>query len=97
MLRVARTTPELQSMADSAPIRLAADVGGTFTDVAAFNETTGELHLGKSLTTPAHLCPASRMALPGPAPVSRRRGCSFTVPPSRSFGVGTKTCPPYVN
>ena len=55
MLRVARTTPELQSMADSAPIRLAADVGGTFTDVAAFNETTGELHLGKSLTTPAHL------------------------------------------
>ena len=42
-------------MADSAPIRLAADVGGTFTDVAAFNETTGELQLGKSLTTPAHL------------------------------------------
>jgi N-methylhydantoinase A/oxoprolinase/acetone carboxylase beta subunit len=23
--------------------RIAADIGGTFTDVAAFNETTGEL------------------------------------------------------
>src|SRR3984893_10066068 len=36
-------------------IRLSADVGGTFTDVAAFNETTGELKLGKTLTTPARL------------------------------------------
>ncbi len=42
-------------MADFAPIRLAADVGGTFTDVAAFNETTGELRLGKTLTTPQRL------------------------------------------
>src|SRR5262249_143632 len=36
-------------------VRLAADVGGTFTDVAAFDETTGELRLGKALTTPARL------------------------------------------
>ena len=36
-------------------IRLSADVGGTFTDVAAFNETTGELQLGKTLTTPQRL------------------------------------------
>jgi N-methylhydantoinase A len=36
-------------------IRLAADVGGTFTDVAAFDESTGELALGKTLTTPARL------------------------------------------
>jgi N-methylhydantoinase A len=36
-------------------IRLAADVGGTFTDVAAFDETTGELRLGKTLTTPRRL------------------------------------------
>lgn len=42
-------------MVDSAAIRLAADVGGTFTDVAAFNETTGELELGKTLTTPSRL------------------------------------------
>jgi N-methylhydantoinase A len=37
------------------PIRLAADVGGTFTDVAAFDETSGELKLGKTLTTPRRL------------------------------------------
>ena len=36
-------------------IRLSADVGGTFTDVAAFDEATGELQLGKTLTTPARL------------------------------------------
>jgi N-methylhydantoinase A len=39
----------------SSRIRLSADVGGTFTDVAAFDETTGELQLGKTLTTPARL------------------------------------------
>ncbi len=42
-------------MPDSTPFRLAADVGGTFTDVAAFNEATGELQLGKTLTTPQRL------------------------------------------
>ncbi len=36
-------------------IRLSADVGGTFTDIAAFNEKTGEFSLGKTLTTPARL------------------------------------------
>jgi N-methylhydantoinase A len=40
---------------ESSNIRLSADVGGTFTDVAAFNETTGELSLGKTLTTPPRL------------------------------------------
>jgi N-methylhydantoinase A len=40
---------------ESSQIRLSADVGGTFTDVAAFDETTGELRLGKTLTTPARL------------------------------------------
>jgi N-methylhydantoinase A len=40
---------------ESSRIRLSADVGGTFTDVAAFDETTGELKLGKTLTTPARL------------------------------------------
>jgi N-methylhydantoinase A len=39
----------------SSHIRLAADVGGTFTDVAAFDESTGALELGKTLTTPAAL------------------------------------------
>ncbi|HLH99054.1 MAG TPA: hydantoinase/oxoprolinase family protein [Xanthobacteraceae bacterium] len=36
-------------------IRLAADIGGTFTDVAVFDERTGELTFGKALSTPAHL------------------------------------------
>lgn len=33
-------------------LRLAADIGGTFTDVAAFDERTKRLLLGKSLSTP---------------------------------------------
>jgi len=34
-------------------IRLATDVGGTFTDLVAYDETSGRLTLGKTLTTPA--------------------------------------------
>ena len=34
-----------------ARLRLSADVGGTFTDVASFDEPTGQLKLGKTLTT----------------------------------------------
>src|SRR5690348_3375729 len=35
--------------------RLAADIGGTFTDVAAFDEKNGRLLLGKTLSTPENL------------------------------------------
>jgi N-methylhydantoinase A len=35
--------------------RLAADIGGTFTDVAAFDEASGRLLLGKALSTPGRL------------------------------------------
>ena len=35
--------------------RLATDIGGTFTDVAAFDESSGRLLLGKTLSTPARL------------------------------------------
>ncbi|MBW8637867.1 hydantoinase/oxoprolinase family protein [Hoeflea sp. WL0058] len=35
--------------------RLAADIGGTFTDVAAFDERSGELRLGKVLSQPHDL------------------------------------------
>ena len=35
--------------------RLAADIGGTFTDVAAFDEASGQLLLGKTLSTPGRL------------------------------------------
>src|SRR5215469_6707758 len=36
-------------------LRLAADIGGTFTDVAAFDAATGKLKLGKALSTPDRL------------------------------------------
>jgi N-methylhydantoinase A len=36
-------------------LRIAADVGGTFTDVAVFDESSGRIRLGKTLTTPAKL------------------------------------------
>src|SRR5215210_8809363 len=42
-------------MLESRQTRLAADVGGTFTDVACFDESSGEFRLGKSLTTPSRL------------------------------------------
>ncbi|SBT54969.1 hydantoinase/oxoprolinase family protein [Micromonospora narathiwatensis] len=37
------------------PIRAAVDIGGTFTDVVAYHEHTGELLLGKALSTPRDL------------------------------------------
>ncbi len=36
-------------------MRLAADIGGTFTDIAAFDEATGGLSWGKTLSTPSAL------------------------------------------
>jgi N-methylhydantoinase A len=36
-------------------MRLAADIGGTFTDIAVFDEKSGKLTFGKALSTPAHL------------------------------------------
>src|SRR3954471_10787739 len=36
-------------------LRLSADVGGTFTDIAGFDAATGQLLLGKTLTTPDRL------------------------------------------
>jgi N-methylhydantoinase A len=36
-------------------IRLAADIGGTFTDIAVFDEHTGALSFGKTLSTPQRL------------------------------------------
>ena len=40
---------------ENATLRIAADVGGTFTDLAVFDEATGRIRLGKTLTTPARL------------------------------------------
>ena len=37
-------------MANQPKLRIAVDIGGTFTDMAAFDETTGELLFGKALS-----------------------------------------------
>jgi hypothetical protein len=40
---------------NKANARLAADIGGTFTDIAVFDDKTGEISFGKALSTPARL------------------------------------------
>jgi N-methylhydantoinase A len=40
---------------DRADVRLAADIGGTFTDIAVFDEKNGQLAFGKVLSTPRRL------------------------------------------
>ena len=50
-----RVEPKSQNPTARPGTRLAADIGGTFTDVAAFREETGELLYGKALSTPARL------------------------------------------
>src|SRR5215510_826861 len=41
--------------ANGSRLRLAADIGGTFTDIAAFDDRTGTLTFGKALSTPQRL------------------------------------------
>src|SRR5246127_5682012 len=45
----------IASPPNGSSLRLAADIGGTFTDVAAFDERTGKLTFGKALSTPQRL------------------------------------------
>src|SRR5918912_2061507 len=40
---------------NGATLRLAADIGGTFTDIAVFDDRSGRLTFGKALSTPHHL------------------------------------------
>jgi N-methylhydantoinase A len=42
-------------MPSNGPVRIAADVGGTFTDIALFDDSAGGFRLGKVLTTPDRL------------------------------------------
>ena len=45
-----------KSRADNrARVRLAADIGGTFTDIAVFDDKSGRLTFGKALSTPGQL------------------------------------------
>src|SRR5215468_5044037 len=45
----------IASTANGSSLRLAADIGGTFTDIAAFDQRTGKLTFGKALSTPQRL------------------------------------------
>jgi N-methylhydantoinase A len=47
--------PRARSKANGAKLRLAADIGGTFTDIAVFDEGRGTLSFGKALSTPHRL------------------------------------------
>jgi N-methylhydantoinase A len=49
----------------SARQRLAADIGGTFTDIAAFDESSGRILFGKSLSTPDRLVDGIDAAVSG--------------------------------
>src|SRR5215472_10030570 len=48
-------TQRIPSAANGSSLRLAADIGGTFTDIAAFDERTGKLTFGKALSRPQRL------------------------------------------
>jgi N-methylhydantoinase A len=47
--------PRISSRAQGRNLRLAADIGGTFTDIAVFDDRTGKLSFGKVLSTPHRL------------------------------------------
>jgi N-methylhydantoinase A len=45
----------MKTRASHSNVRLAADIGGTFTDIALFDDKTGRLTFGKALSTPERL------------------------------------------
>src|SRR5262245_10388877 len=47
--------PLSPSRANGSNLRLAADIGGTFTDIAVFDDRSGQLRFGKTLSTPQRL------------------------------------------
>ena len=49
------TSPSKRASKSAPHIRLAADIGGTFTDVAALDEKRGCLLLGKAISTPSQM------------------------------------------
>jgi hypothetical protein len=85
---------EFLSTMELGQIRLSADVGGTFTDVAAFDETTGELRLGKTLTTPTRLVTGIENGVTKAGAQFAPRGFFSTAPPSRSTRFWSAPGPP---
>src|SRR5215510_9563942 len=50
-----RMTRRTAAKRNGSRLRLAADIGGTFTDIAVFDDRTGKLSFGKALSTPHRL------------------------------------------
>ena len=50
-----RVAPTRHLAAERPGVRLAADIGGTFTDIAVFDDRSSELVFGKALSTPSRL------------------------------------------
>src|SRR6185312_6728154 len=48
-------SPKASRAGNGANVRLAADIGGTFTDIAVFDDKSGKLTFGKALSTPQRL------------------------------------------
>ena len=65
-------------------LRLAADIGGTFTDIAAFDDRTGELTFGKALVDAGAAGRRHQRGRREGRQRLRRPGCSCTARPSRS-------------
>ena len=61
---------------ETAPLRIAVDIGGTFTDMAAFDERSGTLHFDKALSTHGRLVEGIQHTLDG-AGVDLRNGYLF--------------------
>ena len=60
----------------SSSLRIAVDIGGTFTDLAAFDEISGELFFGKALSTHGELVNGIQHTLDG-AGIDLKRGYLF--------------------
>ena len=54
-MRKSTDNPAVQVPSPSKSFRVAADVGGTFTDIVAFDAASGDTLFGKTLTTPGQL------------------------------------------
>ena len=54
-----------RSVSTAQHLRIAVDIGGTFTDLAAFDEASGELHFGKALSTHGKLVDGIEHTLSG--------------------------------
>jgi len=51
----AKVSSRSRNAGATSKLRLSADIGGTFTDIAVFDDRTGKLTFGKALSTPHHL------------------------------------------